>query len=83
LSPVVHLGLVLHTAQLFFGQEVTNDSFPQPENKRQLGVVPNHRTSPSLNDYEPLTTGKFKVASEDAVDRGTAILAAFFAERPN
>lgn len=50
-----------------------------PESKRILGVIPNYRTSPSLQDYEPLTTReKFKVASEDAFDRGTIALAAFF-----
>jgi hypothetical protein len=74
------LGLALVTANLLFGQAVTTDPSPEPESKRLLGVVPNYRTSPSLKDYEPLTTpGKFKVASEDAVDRGTAMLAGFFA----
>jgi len=42
--------------------------------------VPNYRTSPSIQDFEPLTTGeKFKVASQDAFDRGTVALAAIFA----
>ena len=42
--------------------------------------MPNYRTSPSLQDYEPLTIGeKFKVASEDSFDRGTVALAAIFA----
>ena len=49
-----------------------------PENKRILGVIPNYRTSPSLQNYEPLTAReKFKLASEDAFDRGTVVLAAF------
>lgn len=53
---------------------------PQPESKRLFGIVPNYRTSPSLDHYEPLTVGeKFNVASEDAFDRGTVVLAAFFA----
>lgn len=49
------------------------------DSKRILGIIPNYRTSPSLQDYEPLTTReKFKVASEDAFDRGTVALAALF-----
>jgi hypothetical protein len=56
-----------------------SDNTPKPESKRLLGIVPNYRTSPSLQTYEPLTTGeKFKVASEDAFDRGTVALAAVF-----
>jgi len=52
---------------------------PQPESKRLFGIIPNYRTSPSLQNYEPLTTGeKFKIASEDAFDRGTVGLAALF-----
>jgi hypothetical protein len=43
-------------------------------------IVPNYRTSPSLKDFKPLTPGeKFKVASQDAFDRGTVALAALFA----
>ncbi len=51
----------------------------QGESKRILGIIPNYRTSPSLQNYEPLTSGeKFKIASEDAFDRGTVGLAALF-----
>ena len=51
----------------------------QPESKRVLFIIPNHRTSPSLQNYEPLTTlEKFKIASDDALDRGTIALAALF-----
>ena len=58
--------------------EPSNSSYP--ESKRILGIISNYRTSPSLENYEPLTTReKFKVASEDAFDRGTVGLAAFFA----
>ncbi len=47
---------------------------------RILGIIPNYRTFPSLQNYEPLTSGaKFKLASEDAFDRGTFALAAIFA----
>jgi len=51
----------------------------QPESKRILGIIPNYRTSPSLRDYKPLTSReKFKIASEDAFDRGTVALAVLF-----
>jgi hypothetical protein len=49
------------------------------ESKRILGFIPNYRTSPSLQNYEPLATSqKFNLASEDAFDRGTVVLAALF-----
>lgn len=49
------------------------------ESKRILGLIPNYRTSPSLQDYQPLTSRqKFRVAYEDAFDRGTVALAALF-----
>jgi hypothetical protein len=50
-----------------------------PESKRLLGVVPNYRSSPNLQNYQPLSSGdKFKIATEDAFDRGTVILAGIF-----
>jgi len=51
---------------------------PQVESKRIFGIVPNFRTSPSLTNYEPIS-GKFKIAAQDAFDRGTVALAALFA----
>ncbi len=49
------------------------------ESKRIFGIVPNYRTSPSLDNYEPLTAAeKFKIASQDAFDRGTIVLGAIF-----
>ena len=53
---------------------------PQPaESKRILGIIPNYRTSPSLQNYAPLTTReKFKIASQDSFDRGTVALALLF-----
>jgi len=52
---------------------------PQPESKRILFIIPNYRTVPSLQNYEPLTTReKFKIASDDAFDRGTIALAVLF-----
>jgi len=48
--------------------------------KRILGIIPNYRTSPPLTNYVPLTTGeKFKMASQDALDPGTFVLAGLFA----
>jgi hypothetical protein len=56
------------------------DESPQPESKRIFWIVPNYRTSPCLRNYQPLTTKqKFKIASQDAFDRGTFVLAAAFA----
>jgi hypothetical protein len=61
----------------------TPDNNPLPhESKRIFGIIPNFRTAPSLQNYEPLTTSqKFKLASQDAFDRGTVALAALFAGR--
>lgn len=43
-------------------------------------MIPNYRTSPTLTNYEPLTPGeKFKIASQDAFDPGTLVLAGLFA----
>ena len=59
------------------GSEKTNQ--PSDESKRILGLIPNYRTSPSLQNYQPLTTReKFRMAEEDAFDRGTVALAALF-----
>ncbi len=53
---------------------------PQSNGKRILGIIPNYRTFPSLVNYEPLTVkGKFRIAFDDASDRGTVVLAAAFA----
>jgi hypothetical protein len=47
-----------------------------PPPKRILGIVPNYRTSSSLEEYKPITTKeKFKIATEDSFDPGTAVLA--------
>jgi hypothetical protein len=52
----------------------------EPEDKRILWIIPNYRTSPSLHPYKPLSAGeKFKIATEDSFDRGTAALALLFA----
>jgi len=58
-------------------QRPENDNSP-PESRRIFGVFPNYRTSPSLQNYKPMTSReKFNIASQDAFDRGTIIGAAF------
>jgi hypothetical protein len=53
---------------------------PPKESKRLFGIVPNYRTSPTLNPYTPASAkDKFTIASQDAFDRGTFILSAAFA----
>ena len=48
--------------------------------KGYFWIVPNYRTAPIPRSYEPLIPkGKFKIASEDAFDRGTVALALLFA----
>jgi hypothetical protein len=60
-------------------QQTPNDPAQEEQSKRILGLVPNYRTTPTLLNYKPLTAGqKFKLASEDAFDRGTFALAAIF-----
>jgi hypothetical protein len=60
-------------------QRAENNTTPPSESKRILGIIPNYRTSPSLLNYEPLSSSeKFKIASQDAFDRGTLVLSALF-----
>jgi hypothetical protein len=64
---------------LAVAQESSNEQTPTQESKRILWIVPNYRTSPSLENYEPLTPAeKFKLATEDSFDRGTVALGALF-----
>ena len=50
------------------------------EHKRIFWIIPNYRTSPTLKDYQPLTVKqKFTVATQDALDPGTFVLAGLFA----
>jgi hypothetical protein len=50
------------------------------DTKRILGIIPNFRTSSLPTPYVPLSAReKFKIASLDAFDRGTVVLAAVFA----
>jgi hypothetical protein len=58
----------------------SQDSPPEPANKRIFGIVPNYRTSPTLEQYRALTVReKFKIATQDSFDRGTFLMAAGFA----
>src|SRR5262249_12419292 len=51
---------------------------PRPP-KRILGIVPNYRTTPTLQEYKPITTReKFNIATQDTFDPGTVVLAALF-----
>jgi hypothetical protein len=50
------------------------------ESKRIFWIIPNFRTSPTLATYAPITPReKFKIATQDAFDRGTIALAGAFA----
>jgi hypothetical protein len=52
-----------------------HDAQSEPAPKRILGVVPNYRSSASLEQYTPITPReKFAIAREDSFDRGTVIL---------
>ncbi len=79
-TPILSLATVLLAASIMTAQETSSDQSQEPESKRVLGIIPNYRTSSLGSTYEPLTASeKFKVASEDAFDRGTFALAGFFA----
>ncbi len=59
------------------GAANSNSTPQEPESKRLFGIVPNYRTSATLQNYQPLSRGeKFKLASQDAFDPGTIALAA-------
>ena len=61
-----------------FGQQAADQE--EVQDKRIFGIVPNFRTSPMPVPYKPLTTGeKYKIATQDALDRGTFALSAAFA----
>jgi len=89
---IIALFTLAFTPSLSLGQQSTSGNStesvdaaaaarPLPkEDKRIFGIIPNNRTSPSLNNYKPLSpTEKFAIARQDSFDRGTVILAAAFA----
>ena len=52
----------------------------QDQHDRILWIIPNYRTSPTLEDYKPLPPKlKYKIATQDSFDRGTFALALLFA----
>jgi hypothetical protein len=56
------------------------DADQNDHNKHILGIIPNNRTSPSLTNFRPITLRqKFRLAADDAFDRGDFALAALFA----
>ncbi|HKF68777.1 MAG TPA: hypothetical protein VKB36_19645 [Vicinamibacterales bacterium] len=60
--------------------QTSSESAGHDSDKRIFGIIPNYRTSPTLTDYTPLSPGtKYRLAEEDAFDRGTFILAGLFA----
>src|SRR5580700_11500361 len=89
LSPVLFASLLFPYLPLFGqatpgqatpGQATPGQTTAQPEAKRLLWIVPNYRTAPTIKDFEPIAPKeKFKIASQDAFDRGTVGLAAIFA----
>src|SRR5579872_5984280 len=53
---------------------------PDDSGKRIFGIIPNYKTFPLLKDYKPISAKeKWKIATQDAFDRGTFALAAAFA----
>src|SRR5579859_6653311 len=53
---------VLLAAGLAAAQEASGNQPEEKESKRILWIIPNYRTSPSLENFKPLTPGqKFKV----------------------
>ena len=62
------------------GAQATETNTIHHSDKHIFGIIPNFRTSPTLDLYEPISPGeKFKIARLDSFDRGTVLLAAAFA----
>jgi hypothetical protein len=72
-------GLMTLAVSCSMGQQADVDEAQVPQ-KHVLWIIPNFRTSPILQPYEPVTsTEKFRIAAQDTFDRGTFALAATFA----
>jgi hypothetical protein len=68
------------TAQSQVADASQNVAQQPKESKRILWLIPNFRTSPTLNPYVPISAReKFKIARQDSFDQGTVALAAAFA----
>jgi|SRR5579864_1411478 len=53
---------------------------PPAERERIFGILPNHWTAPSLENYKPLSAReKFAIAYQDSFDLGTVAVASLFA----
>jgi hypothetical protein len=62
------------------GAQATDNNAVTHSDKHILGIIPNFRTSPTLDHYAPISPSeKFKIARQDTFDRGTFLLAAAFA----
>ena len=62
-------------AQLPDDASSNHDAQSESAPKRILGIVPNYRSSASLEQYTPITPKeKFAIARQDSFDRGTFIL---------
>jgi hypothetical protein len=73
------LGLVALAPLSSLGQQPDAGKDRKPS-KHVLWIIPNFRTSPVLQNFEPLTPKeKFSIAAQDTFDRGTFVLAALFA----
>jgi len=61
------------------GGNAVRSEASQAQSRHILGLIPNYRTFPTLQNYKPLSIReKFKIASEDSLDRGTFAMAAAF-----
>jgi hypothetical protein len=93
-APVVALFAASFALPAIFGQQSpsatpsqsapsnTTDENGKPDagSKRIFGIIPNYRTTATLEEYKPVTTKeKFKMAGQDAFDRGTVALSVLFA----
>src|SRR5690242_4866673 len=84
LRPFLVASSVLLFTNILSAQDTADrvaEQAPTPKREGRLfGIIPNNRTSASLLNYKPLTAGeKFKLATDDALDPGTFVLAAAFA----
>lgn len=71
-------GVTLAGAFSAWGQQTDDADAKEP--KHVLWIIPNSRTSPTLDDYKPISDrAKLEIAKEDTFDRGTVALAATFA----
>ena len=81
LSIIIGLAALLPTIASAQGDDAdARAGHETEERKRILWIIPNYRTSPTLKDYQPLgVKQKFAIASQDALDPGTFVLAGLFA----